>query len=127
MNSKVYFFVGLALLITGVVFKIMDYPRMVLMPFFIGGGGFKAVFLIKGFRSGQLAGRLNLSLFLFGLLLLFLSITVRNTLGLTLQANVLLFTALIIKVVSIVAMKRTARLRMESQDPGVFNNHQDIS
>lgn len=111
MLSKVCFFVGLTLILTGVVLKILDYPRFILMFFFISGGAFKTMYMVLGFRSGHLAGRLYLVLLLFGLMLLFLSIILRNHDGFEIAANVMLVTAISIKVLSIVAMKRTARLR----------------
>lgn len=116
MPNKVFLFTGLVFILTGVVLKVLDFPRAMTMLFFVTGGGFKTVYLVKGFRSGQLAGRLYLTMLLFGLLLLFLSIILRNRLELHIPANVLLFTAISIKVFSIVGMKRTGRARQVARE-----------
>lgn len=126
MPIKVFLFSGLVLILTGVVLKVLDYPRAITMLFFITGGGFKTVYLVKGFRSGQLAGRLYLAMLLFGLLLLFISIILRNRLELHIPANVLLFTAISVKVFSIVGMKRTGRARQVARESRGANEQQNI-
>jgi len=99
------------LLLAGAAVKFMDVSRFMPVLFFSLGGILKLIYLIGGYRSGHLAGRFNLGLLFFGLLLLFLSIYLRFTTSFILLSQIILFTAISIKIFAIISMRRTAKIR----------------
>lgn len=114
-NNRVIFIAGITFLLFGIVLKIIDAPKIFTIVAFSLGGILKSFYVVNGFRSGILAGRLYLGTLLFGLLLLFLSVSLRNGYIESFQADIMLFIAISIKVFSIVAMKRSAKIRNVSQ------------
>lgn len=124
VKKNFFLIAGIVMLMIGLILKIIEAPRYVFMLFFILGGGFKSVFLINGFRSGTLAGRLYLGLLLFGLIMLFFSIVLRKNELCLMQANIMAITAILLKILSIVGMVKTAKIRKSLPS---FNNSSDIS
>lgn len=124
VKNKVFLIAGIVMLIMGLILKIIEVPRYVFMLFFILGGGFKSVYLLNGFRSGTLAGRFFLGLLLFGLIMLFFSIVLRKKELYLMQANIMAITAILLKILSIVGMIKTAKIRKSLPS---FNNSSDIS
>jgi hypothetical protein len=99
---------GIVLILAGTVFNLLEAPRYVTVFMYITGGSFKSIDVYNGFKSGKLAGWNYLALLFLGLLLLFISIMVRKETTYSSIANAILFTAISIKIISIIGMRRTA-------------------
>ncbi len=124
VKKNFFLIAGIVMLMIGLILKIIEAPRYVFMLFFILGGGFKSVFLVNGFRTGTLAGRFYLGLLLFGFIMLFFSIVLRKNELCLMQANIMAITAIFLKILSIVGMIKTAKIRKSLPS---FNNSSDIS
>lgn len=121
VKTKLLLIAGIVLILSGTVMKLIDINPLVTMWFFITGGICKSIYLLNGIRTGQLAGRFYMGLLLSGLLLLVLSIFLHKEPAWSSMADIMLFTAISLKIFSIVGMKRTARIRKVSAEINDIN------
>ena len=109
-------FAGALLTLFGFGFKLNGSSPYLSLFFFISGGICKFIYIVSGFRSGNLAGWNFVGLLVFGLMLLYFSIFLRKETSYNVLSNIVLLTAIYIKVSSIIGMKQTGLARKKIID-----------
>lgn len=115
-KNNYFLFAGALLILFGFVFKLIDSSHYLSLFFFICGGICKLIYTFVGFRSGNLAGWNYVGLLVFGLMLLYFSIYLRKETSYNVLSNIVLLTAISIKVGSIIGMKQTGLARKKIID-----------